>query len=243
LTGAARAELITNGGFETGTFAGWTVANQAGSSGNWFIQTGTTSPLNAFTVPSPPQGTHAAMTDQGGPVSSVLLQSFTVTPGSKVTLSFDVYVNNLAGFFSPPTLDFTTIPNQQARVDILTASATPFALGSSVLDNVFEPLSNTTAYVPETFDITSAVGNGGTFQLRIAVVDNLTVFNLGVDAVSIVATSTAVPEPDCWILLAIGVIGLASWRMGPPQSAAQEHGQDCPVTEAQRSARNSQRLP
>ena len=214
MTGTARAELITNGGFETGTFAGWTVANQAGGSGNWFIQTGTTSPVNGFTVPVPPQGTHAAMTDQGGPGSSVLLQSFIVTPGSKVTLSFDVYVNNLAGFFSPPSLDFTTIPNQQARVDILTASATPFALGSSVLDNVFDPLSNTTAYVPETFDITSAVGRGGTFQLRFAVVDNLAVFNLGIDAVSIVATSAAVPEPDSLILLAIGVIGLASWRWG-----------------------------
>jgi hypothetical protein len=170
--------------------------------------------MNGFTVPAPPQGTHAAMTDQGGPASSVLLQPFTVPPGSKVTLGFDVYVNNLDGFFPPPSLDFTTIPNQQARVDILTAGATPFALGSSVLDNVFEPLSNTTAYVPETFDITSAVGGGGVFQLRFAVVDNQNAFNLGIDAVSIVATSAAVPEPDSLILLAIGVIGLASWRWG-----------------------------
>ena len=212
MTGTARAELITNGGFETGTFAGWTVANQAGGSGNWFIQTGTTSPVNGLPVPAPPQGTHAAMTDQGGPGSSVLLQSFTVTPGSKVTLSFDVYVNNLTGFFSPASLDFTTIPNQQARVDILTAGATPFALGSSVLDNVFDPLANTTGYVPESFDITSAVGGGGTFQLRFAEVDNLLNFNLGVDAVSIVATSATIPEPDSLILLATGVIGLASWR-------------------------------
>ena len=219
MTGAARAELIANGGFETGAFTAWTIANQAGGSVNWFIQTGTTSPVNGLTVPAPPQGTHAAMTDQGAPGSSVLLQSFTVTPGSKVTLSFDVYVNNLAGFFSPPSLDFSTIPNQQARVDILTASATPFALGSSVLDNVFDPLSKTASYVPQTFDLTSAVGGGGTFQLRFAIVDNLAIFNFGIDAVSIVATSAAVPEPDSLILLAIIMVGLASWRLGSRRPA------------------------
>jgi hypothetical protein len=215
LTGTAHADLLTNGGFETGTFAPWTIANQTGSStGGWFIQTGTASPVNSFPVPAPPQGTHAAMTDQGGPGSHVLLQSFTVTPGSKVTLSFDVYVNNFSDFSSPLSLDFNTIPNQQARVDILTANATPFALGSSVLDNVFDPLANTTGYVFETFDITSAVGGGGTFQLRFAEVDNQANFVLGVDGVSMVATPATVPEPGSWILLATVVVGLASRRWG-----------------------------
>ena len=121
-------------------------------------------------------------------------------------------MNNLAGFFSPASLDFNTIPNQQARVDILTSGATPFALGGSVLDNVFDATANTPSYVAETFDITSIVGGGGTFQLRFAEVDNLDVFNLGVDAASIVAAPASVPEPDSLILVATGVIGLASWR-------------------------------
>jgi hypothetical protein len=81
---------------------------------------------------------------------------------------------------------------------------------------VFDPLANTTGYVPMTFDITSAVGGGGIFQLRFVEVDNLAPFNLGVDAVSIVATSAAVPEPDSLILVATGVIGLASWRCRRP---------------------------
>lgn len=213
VTGTARADLLTNGGFETGTFAGWTVANQPGGSAGWFVQAGTSSPVNSFPVPAPPQGTHAAMTDDpAAPGSRALLQSFTVAPGSKVTLSFDIYVNNFAGFFSPASLDFTLVPNQQARVDILTAGATPFALGGSVLDNVFDATANTAGYVAETFDITSAVGGGGTFQLRFVEVDNLDFFNLGVDAASIVATPATVPEPTGFILLATVVIGLASRR-------------------------------
>ena len=101
VTGTARADLLTNGGFETGTFAGWTVTNQPGGSAGWFIQTGTSSPVNSFAAPAPPQGTHAAMTDDSAPGSHALLQSFTVAPGSKVTLSFDLYVNNFAGGFFP----------------------------------------------------------------------------------------------------------------------------------------------
>jgi hypothetical protein len=215
VTGTARADLLTNGGFETGTFAGWTVANQTGGSAGWFIQTGTSSPVNFFPAPAPPQGTHAAMTDDPGTGSHALLQPFTVAPGSKVTLSFDIYVNNFfGGFFSPASLDFNTIPNQQARIDILTAGATPFALGGSVLDNVFDATANTAGYVAETFDITSTVGGGGTFQLRFVEVDNLGFFNLGVDAASIVATPASVPEPTGLILLATVVIGLASRRSG-----------------------------
>ena len=36
---ASASELITNGGFEDGggSFAGWTVLDQAGGTGSWFI--------------------------------------------------------------------------------------------------------------------------------------------------------------------------------------------------------------
>ena len=135
----AKADLIVNGGFESG-FTGWTVTNQAGGSGNWFIQSGTLSPTSGFTVPAPPGPTHAAMTDQPGPGSHALIQSFTVPVGSPtVILSFDWFVGNRAGAFATPnSLDFTVSPNQQARVDILTAGAGAFDLGASVVDNVFQ---------------------------------------------------------------------------------------------------------
>src|SRR5205823_1023112 len=135
----ARADLISNGGFEAG-FTGWTVANQPGGSGSWFVQSGTSSPTSGFPVPAPPGGTNAAMTDQGGPGAHALIQSFTVPTGSPIVmLTFDWFVGNRPGsFFSPNSLDFTVTPNQQARVDILTSGAGAFDLGGSVVDNVFQ---------------------------------------------------------------------------------------------------------
>ena len=59
---SAQAGLITNGGFESG-FSGWTRANQLGSEGTFFVQTGTSSPVNGFSVQAPPEGSNAAMTN------------------------------------------------------------------------------------------------------------------------------------------------------------------------------------
>jgi hypothetical protein len=214
--GLAHAGLISNGGFETGSLADWTAANQAGGSGSFFIQSGTGSPSNNFPVPAPPGGSFAAMTDQGGPGSHALLQSFTVDPGSVVTLSFDLFRDNQAGaYFSPNSLDFTVNPNQQARVDILTSGAGAFDLGAAVLDNVFQtnpgdPLVDR-GYIHYSFDITSAVGSGGTFQLRFDETDNQLFFALGVDNVDIEETA-ATPEPGTWVMLLTALFGFGAYR-------------------------------
>jgi hypothetical protein len=154
------------------------------------------------------------MTDQGGSGSHALLQSFTVDPASIITLSFDLFVNNQAptGFFTPASLDFNTIPNQQARVDILTAGAGAFDLGSSVVDNVLTPSANSTNYAHYSFDLTNALGGGGTFQIRFAEVDNQLFFNLGVDNISIQASPGVVPEPRSWGMLAVILLGLGGMR-------------------------------
>lgn len=200
------AALILNGGFESG-FTNWSVADEiGGAASGWQIQTGTTSPINMIAVPAPPQGTHAAMTDAGGAGSHALYQSFTVAPGSTVTLSFDLFVGSQAGIVTPTpdSLDFNVIPNQHARVDILagaTTLANAFSL-TSVVDNVFDPPVSTTSYTLYNFNITSAVGVGGTFTLRFAEVDNLNIFNLGVDNVSIVTSQGTVPEPSSGAIVA-----------------------------------------
>jgi hypothetical protein len=199
---ASAQQLIVNGGFETG-LSSWTVADQAGGSGSWFVQTGTGSPLNGFPVASPPEGTFAAMTDQGGPGSHVLYQDFIVPTGVVVgALGFEHYINNTAGaFLSPDTLDFSGAGNQQARVDIMTTTADPFSVAAGdVLMNIFQTMPGDPAvsgYNPVNADVTALLQAhaGQTLRLRFAEVDNQLFFSYGVDRVGLTVRVQDVPEP------------------------------------------------
>jgi hypothetical protein len=196
----ARAQnLINNGGFDASGFNGWTRIDQTGGNGSWHQYTGSVSPVNGFAVPPPPAGSGAAMTDSEGPGTHVLYQDFVVPMTLSVAqLRFDLYINNHANaFFSPNTLDFATPTlNQQFRVDILTSSSDAFSVTvGEVLMNVYQtqpgnPLVS--GYITITADLTSvlAAHPGETLRLRFAQADNVQVFNVGIDNVSLV-----VPEP------------------------------------------------
>jgi hypothetical protein len=210
-------QLITNGGFETG-FSSWTRASRLGSEGNWFQQSGTTSPVNGFAVPAPPGGANAAMTDAGGPGSHVLYQDFVVPMTLGVsTLRFDLYIQNRANdFFSPATLDFATPTlNQQFRADILTASSDPFSVTvGDVLMNVYQTMPGhalVSGWVTVTVDLTSLLAShaGQTLRLRFAEVDNVNFLVVGVDNVSLV-----VPEPSTisFLIGGLGLLGAAVIR-------------------------------
>lgn len=204
-TASAAPELITNGGFESGLI-GWTLANQLGSDGQFWAQSGTSSPVNALPVAAPLQGSVAAMTDSAGPGSHVLYQDFVVPSSVPVaTLQFAVFVHNYhSAFVTPSTLDFaTTALNQQARVDLMLASASPFSmLAGDILSNLFrtqvgDPLVS--GYTTISTDVTTllAAHAGETLRLRFAQTDNVNIFNFGVDAVSLL-----VPAPMTGLLLA-----------------------------------------
>lgn len=210
--------LLLNGDFEAGggSFTGWTVVNQAGGSGNWLIQTGTTSPISGFGVPSPPGPTHAAMTDQTGPGSHVLFQDFVVPADlSSANLSFDLFLGNRDGAFdTPASLDYTVVPNQQARIDILTSTANPFSVtASDVLLSLYQTHSGdplVSGYTLETFDLLAFLSahSGQTLTLRFAETDNQNFFQMGVDLVNLDVTESAVPEPATLTLTALGLAGI-----------------------------------
>ena len=235
---ARAVPLIVNGGFES-SFAAWTIADAIGSDGTFFLQSGTASPINSDPVPAPPGGSFAAMTDAEGPGSHVLYQDFIVpaSPGTAV-LSFDLFIGNRAAEFvtpAPATLDFSTPAlNQQARVDILRAGTDPFSvMATDVLLSLFQtnpgdPLIS--GYTSFSADLTALLdaNAGQTLRLRFAEVDNLFIFQLGVDNVSL-ETQAVVPEPSSWLLLATGLGALLiSWRVAMPRrhrgSTANEPG-------------------
>jgi MYXO-CTERM domain-containing protein len=212
------AQLINNGTFETGTLAGWTVASQAGSfaGSNFFALSGTTTPQSGSSTVGPASGTFYAVSDGNGSGAHALLQPFIVPGGSTVVLSFSLFVNSYGGnFVNPIGLDFTDGANQHARVDILTAGASAFDTGAGVLRNFYlgtDSGSNPHAYANLSFDITSLVGGGGSFQLRFAEVDNQFFLNMGVDNVSIVTSPAGAPEPLSAALAALGLIALGLLR-------------------------------
>jgi hypothetical protein len=221
----AHAAPILNGGFEDG-FANWTRADQTGSEGTFTLQSGTTSPVTNMDVPAPPQGANAAMTDAEAGGSHALYQDFMqATPVTSARLSFDLFVGNRAeAFFLPaiPTLDWATaVLNQQARVDILAGGSDPFSMATEdLLLNLFatelgDPLVS--GYNHFSIDITDLLNANlnQTLRLRFSEVDNVNMFQFGVDNVALEFGDPAdVPEPASALLILAGLAAGAMARRG-----------------------------
>lgn len=202
-----------NGGFETGTFSNWTVQNTCttGSAGNWFVYTGTTSPLSAFTIPAPPGGSFAAITDQQGPGTHILHQDLALEAGSTHTLTMTLYFNNRAAAnVTPANLNLSCLdpagnPNQQYRVDIIrTTAAIDSVSASDILLTIFWTANLPTSQLslaPTQFTANLTPFAGQTVRLRVAEVDNQFFYQAGVDNVvltsePILAGTPGLPYPQ-----------------------------------------------
>lgn len=197
LPGIANADLVNNGGFETGSLSGWTEQDQAGSSGSWLAYSGTVAPLSGNPIPAPPQGTYAAISDQTDPSSSILYQDVTLPAGGHYTLALYAYYTAYAALDTLPTLDYTTTGNEQFRIDIMSPTAAPTSVAAGdVLKSIFVTQSggaDTMAPTLLTADLSQFAGQ--TVRLRVAVVANESFLNAGVDGVSITSPPTAATLP------------------------------------------------
>lgn len=213
---AGAAELLVNGGFETGDFSGWTKSVQSGSSGNAFVVPNVSgvSPLSGFSLPQlNTGGQYYAVTDQTGPGSYALTQSFTTDGTSPLSVSFDLLVQNSTGNTSvtSPARDFNTFPNQNLVVDILRAGADPFTSDpADVVANLFGPSGISNPWTSYNFNLGTLAA--GTYQFRFSETDNQGFFQGGLDNVEVRDASVNVPEPASLGLIGAGVASMLRAR-------------------------------
>ena len=217
------SELIVNGGFEAG-LAGWTVTNQG--TGDWFIDNvfedppfgGT--PVSGHDTVGPASGAWSAVSDQPGAGVHALEHLFAVPsqPAASIVLSFQMFVNDWSEqgpIVDAAGLDHLAIPNQHARVDLMTAAASPLDTDAGVVENFYLGVGSVfipNPYTPYSFDITSLVTPGSMYKLRFAEVDNQLWLNQGVDDVSILYTPVPEPSTLTAICIALLVVGSLRWR-------------------------------
>ncbi|MCH7519373.1 MAG: hypothetical protein IH964_10165 [Candidatus Dadabacteria bacterium] len=150
-------ELVTNGGFETGNFTGWTL-EELTSDGVWLVYTGT----DGFSILAPPVGNFAAVTAQGSPDSNILYQDIQIPERATVTCSAIVYYENRSPLFIIGDGLTLNVDNQQYRVDIMDPNAPSFDTGAGVLLNLFQTLPgdpNSLGYTTLNFDLSPFAGS------------------------------------------------------------------------------------
>jgi hypothetical protein len=208
----ARAnEVLANGGFETGTFAGWTVSDSAGGTGSFFVTNAPVTPLSGNATVGPASGQFYAVSDQNGlgPGIHVITQSFTAAANTDYVLSFDMFVNDYASSFSAP-------PQFGGEADLIAGASDPI-LGPTL--NVFYQADTQVVggvpnpYVHTSLDITGDLTAGDTYQLRFLESDSTAPLNVGVDNASLIATpTTATPEPKLLFFPLALLAGIVVYR-------------------------------
>lgn len=200
--GAGLAATVVNGGFESGNFEGWSVYRATGL-GDWYVYQGTAPPIGGKqkggVIPAPPQGSHAAITDEYNPDTVILYQDVVLRPGYEHRLNLLAFY--VSGYRPPqepieiPTPDTLSVDdavlgdqtNQQYRIDVMRPEA---PLESIAPGDVLATVFQTRRGGPEAMQPTQMLANltpfaGQTVRLRVAVAAHEETLNGGVDAVSV----------------------------------------------------------
>src|SRR5262245_52842844 len=178
VTVGAHANLIINGDFEAGDYTGWIANVQPGSEGGLTVvpNNGGASTFSSLPYQLNPTGENFfSISDQTGPGSYSLTQSFTLLSPTTVNVSFQMFANNWLGEVFNNGRDFTTSNlNQNAVVDILSGGADPFTNSSGDIVAVLygpgaDNLDGPNPWQSYSINLSLAAG---TYQIRFAETDN-----------------------------------------------------------------------
>ncbi len=189
--GAAKANPTAgNWNFERGDLRGW--HSRSFGSGDWYVYAdgskapnpAETDPDVPFSVPAPPEGRYAAVTDMTAPGARVLYRD--VKLDGKRSLTFSLFYTSAGPLASPDTLSFDGCePNQQLRVEIMDASAPVTSTAPKhVLAKVFQTQPDDPSTIaPRTVSFDLSEWAGERVRIRFAQVDNSGPLRAGIDDV------------------------------------------------------------
>jgi hypothetical protein len=192
---ANASQLFTNGGFEAGSLAGWTVTNNAAAVSNgdsFFIDNTNTTPETGHPTVGAAGGSYYAVSDGFGSGLMILSQTFVDPLGTtSAILSFKAFVN-----------DFLGSSGSAGSVQLVAGG-----VGGTLVATFFGPADTLAAggvpngWTAFSADIAADMTPGSTYTIRI--VDNETSgggpINVGADAFSLIATGSAIPEPAMFL--------------------------------------------
>lgn len=181
----ARSAYFDNGGFETGDLSFWSTADSG--NGGWFVSQSLYTPLsNPNRWNGAAEHEYGAVSDSTGVGTHIMYRYLTVGKNTKIQM-FVYYKNRTTTFCSPPSLDYAYPGcNQQYRIDVLKASASPTSVSpSDVLKTLFQTGPNSPrVYKPNHLGF-KLQGISGDVMLRFAEVDNVATFNASVDGIRV----------------------------------------------------------
>ena len=196
-------QLVTNGGFETGDFTGWTPVS-IGSALGFQINDGSQDPAGPAMAQPPISGNFDTFSSQTGPGQNNIFSQSINLPTSFVsaTLSWSDRIQNFANFSDP---------NQEFRMSLVDSIGNPISTIFSA--NPGDPLVQLGPN-NRSFDVTSLIqpfaGQG--IGIRFEQQDNLGFFNATIDNVSLEVQSEVIPEPTSLAIFGFGAMGMIGIR-------------------------------
>jgi len=186
----SHAHAAANWNFERGNLHGWHTRSRG--SGDWYVYSDGTRPPNPaetdpvvpFSVPAPPEGRFAAVTDMTAPGSRIMYRDAKLD--GRQNLTFSLFYTSAAPLASADSLQFNgREPNQQFRVDLMDAAA---PVGSTAPKHILATIFRTaadepTSIAPRTVSFDLSEWAGERVRLRFAQVDNNGPMRVGIDDV------------------------------------------------------------